>query len=83
MNYLDITKKILSESLQITADREEQLASDTPLLGSMPEFNSMAVVVLVTAIEEKLGCAIDDDEISEDVFETVGALAAFIESKMS
>ena len=42
----------------------------------------MAVVSVVGAIEEQLDCAIEDEEIIGEIFETVGALANFVSTKM-
>lgn len=54
----------------------------TPLLGSVPELDSMAVVTLITTLEERFGFAAEDDEIDGRTFETVGSLVAFVESKL-
>ncbi len=54
----------------------------TPLLGAVPEFDSMAVVTLITTIEEQFGVVVDDDEISGDVFVTVGSLTEFVLQKL-
>lgn len=43
----------------------------------------MAVVSVLTAIEEEFGISVDDDEISASIFETVGSLVAFVESKLT
>lgn len=51
------------------------------MLGGIPEFDSMAVVAVITSIEEEFGITIDDDELSASVFETVGSLSRFVESK--
>jgi acyl carrier protein len=55
----------------------------SPLLGSVPELDSMAVVQLLTAIEETYGFAIEDDEISGAVFATVNTLNDFVQSKLA
>ena len=81
MSVVIDVKNILSDVLQI-GDRVNQYADDTPLLGSIPEFDSMAVVSVITAIEENFGFIVDDDEIDADVFETFGSLVAFVESKI-
>ena len=41
------------------------------LLGSLPELDSMAVVTLITTLEERLGITVDDDEISGETFASV------------
>ena len=55
----------------------------SPLLGALPELDSMAVVGIITAMEETFGFSIDDDEISADSFETFGSLIAFVERKLN
>jgi len=77
---LEEVKVILAESLQL-ADRASDFTVDTPLLGSLPELDSFAVVTLVTALEEEYDFIVDDDEISADTFATLGTLIAFIEGK--
>ena len=63
-------------------DRAETLSTNTPLLGGIAEFDSMAVVSVVTMIEDEFGISIDDDELSADVFATVGTLADFVAKKI-
>ncbi|HEX9836899.1 MAG TPA: acyl carrier protein [Alphaproteobacteria bacterium] len=77
---LEALKRVLGEVLQIGA-RAGRLTADTPLLGSLPELDSMAVVAVITAIEEAFGIFVNDDEVSAETFETVGSLAAFIDRK--
>jgi acyl carrier protein len=52
-----------------------------PLLGSLPELDSMAVVSVMGALEEHFDIAISDDDISASTFETLGSLAAFVASQ--
>lgn len=54
---------------------------DTVLLGSVPELDSMAVIALISAIEERFQCAVDDDEIDGAVFATLGSLIEFVRNK--
>ena len=54
----------------------------TPLMGAVPELDSMGVVSLLTAFEERLGFAVEDDEIDGSIFETFGTLLAFVSSKL-
>jgi len=62
--------------------RAAKLTQATPLLGSLPELDSMAVVSVLTAIEERFGLAVDDDEVDGRTFATVGSLAEFVRSKL-
>lgn len=73
---------ILSSQLQL-GPRAGQFTPSTPLLGNLPEFDSMAVVTVIGAIEERFDIEVADDEISADIFETVGSLCRFVESKQS
>lgn len=73
-------KKILADSLQIGA-RAEALTPASPLLGAIAEFDSMVVVTVLTMIEDEFGITVEDDEVSADVFETLGTLTAFVDSK--
>ena len=49
--------------------------SDTPVLGAIPEMDSMSVVSILITFEEQYGIVIDDDEVDADVFATVGIQA--------
>jgi acyl carrier protein len=77
---LDEVKSLLDEVLSLDG-RAQQFGEDTVLLGGIPEFDSMAVVSLITAMEERFGIVVDDDEIDGSTFATVGALVAFIDAK--
>ena len=79
---LDDVKMIVGSSLQI-GSRVQQMDTATPLLGAVPELDSIAVVNLITALEEHFGITVADDEIGASTFETLGSLARFIEHKLS
>ncbi len=79
---IDEIREILRDTLQL-GDRADSLDASSPLLGAIPEFDSMAVVTVLTMVEEEYGVEIDDDEVSADVFETVGTLADFVSQKVS
>ena len=53
----------------------------TELLGALPEFDSMAVAGLLTALEERLGILIEDDEVDAEMLENYGALLTFLKAK--
>jgi acyl carrier protein len=55
-----------------------QFDRSTPLLGAMPELDSMAVVALITTLEERLGLEFHDDELDARAFASVGSLADFV-----
>lgn len=81
MDYLERIKHILRDALQL-GERADAFTASTALLGSIPEFDSMAVVSVLTMLEEEFGFAVADDEISAATFETVGSLAAFVAEKV-
>ncbi|ALK95194.1 acyl carrier protein [Massilia sp. WF1] len=78
--YLNEVKNLLIDVLNL-GDAGQALDAGSPLLGSLPELDSMAVVTLIGALEEHFGIVIDDDDISASTFETLGSLAAFVEQK--
>jgi acyl carrier protein len=79
---LDEVREILKATLQL-GDSAENLTFESELLGAMPEFDSMAVVTIITMIEEDFDIEFDDDEITADVFATVGSLADLISAKVN
>ena len=62
-------------------DRESALDRDTALLGELPELDSLAVVELATALEDRFDIVIDDDDFTGEVFETLGSLADFVAAR--
>jgi acyl carrier protein len=81
MSPTEDTKRILIQTLQL-ATNPEALTESTRLLGALPELDSMAVVTILTALEENFGFVIDDDEISADTFATLGTLVEFVARKL-
>lgn len=79
---LESVKTILGDVLSL-GPAAQALTRDSALLGSIPELDSMAVVQLLTALEEHYGITIEDDDISAHTFATVGSLADFISDKMA
>lgn len=78
--YLDEVKTLLADVLAL-GDAAQALQADSPLLGAIPELDSMAVVEVIAAIEDRFGIMIDDEDISASTFETVGSLVSFVEQK--
>jgi len=74
-------KLLLAQVLQL-GERVQQFDRSTPLMGNLPEFDSMMVIALITALEEHFDITIEDDEISAEIFETVGNLCDFVERKL-
>jgi acyl carrier protein len=81
MDKTEEVLKVLDDVLSLEG-RAMHFKTDTPLLGGIPELDSMAVVGVITALEDHFGVNIEDDEIDGSTFATVGSLAGFINSKM-
>ena len=73
---------LLDEVLSLKG-RAAAFTEKTPLLGALPELDSMAVVTLITSLEERFGFSVDDDEIDGAAFATVGSLIGFVEGKLA
>ena len=82
MDILKEVRRLLDEVLSL-GGRSAAFTRDTPLLGSIPELDSMAVVNLITALEDQFGLVVDDDDIDGSTFETVGSLADFVSGKLA
>jgi len=82
MQHLQEVTNILADVLSL-GDRKNSLKADSILLGNIPELDSMAVVNVITALEDHFGITVDDDEISAQTFETVGTLTGFVEQKLA
>ena len=82
MNISQEVLRILDEVLSL-GGRSAAFTPETPLLGAIPELDSMAVVTLITTLEEQLGIVVDDDDIDGATFETVGSLVNFVGSKLA
>jgi acyl carrier protein len=55
---------------------------DTPLLGSVPELDSMSVAGVIAALEDRFGFAVERGEIDGATFATLGSLVAFVKTKL-
>jgi acyl carrier protein len=64
-------------------DRAATLDASSPLLGSLPELDSMGVLELVHELEQRFGVEFDGEDVSAESFETLGSLTALVESKLS
>ena len=74
---VDEVAAVLAETLALAPDSAAALERDTRLFGNLPELDSMAVATVLTALEDRFGILIDDDEIDGEIFETYGNLLAF------
>lgn len=82
MNVEKDVLRVLDEVLSLKG-RTAGFSRDTHLLGAIPELDSMAVVSLITALEDNFGIVVDDDDIDGDTFATVGTLVDFVSAKVT
>lgn len=75
-------KAAVVETLGIE-NRAETIDATTPLLGALPELDSLAVLELVVELERRFGITVEDEELSADAFATLGALTEFVSEHRS
>ncbi|MHB1373776.1 MAG: acyl carrier protein [Thauera sp.] len=68
---------LLDEVLNLEG-RALTFTADTPLLGEVPELDSMAVIAVIHEIEERFGIEVPDDEVDGNSFATVGTVVEFV-----
>jgi acyl carrier protein len=78
LNTLQKVLQLLDEVLALDG-RGLGFDVDTPLLGSVPELDSMAVLAVIQEIEIRFGIEVPDDEVDGSSFETVGTVVGFID----
>ena len=76
-------KPIILKSLRITDMVPEDLRDDQPLLGGDLEIDSIDILQLILEIERHFGIKLVGAKFDEEVWGSINALAAAIESKMT
>ena len=82
VDVVEGVREVLRDALEL-GDRADGFDVSTPLFGSLAEFDSMAVVTVVLALEDCFDIVVDGDEISAETFETFGNLTRFVEGVLS
>lgn len=77
---IEQVRLILGDALGLGRLRLDEHA---PLLGAVPELDSMAVAGVIAALEQHFGIEVHDDEISARHFATLGSLSAFVRGKLA
>ena len=72
-------RELLSDVLVLAQSQVSGFAESTALFGSLPEFDSMAVANFLTALEERIGVLIEDDDVDAEDFASFGSLIEFVE----
>lgn len=82
MRLVDQVKTLLNDVLLLNG-RSKSWSEATPLIGAVPELDSMAVLGIINALEEDFGLTIAEDEVSVETFATLGSLTGFVEQKLA
>lgn len=77
----DIKEKIRQYVIETTYASPEQI-KDESLIFVEGIFDSMGFIMLINFIEETFGIKAKDSELLEDNFESINALAGFVEKKL-
>ena len=81
MNHLPDVLRVLDDALQLQG-RSASFDPHTPLLGALPELDSMAVLAVVSGLEAHFGIALRDDQLSGASFATVGSLCELVRDSL-
>lgn len=82
MNVEQEVLRVLDEVLGL-GGRSATFTRDTHLLGAIPELDSMAVVSLISSLEERLGIVVNDDDLDGSTFATVASLSDFVSAQLA
>lgn len=82
---MNIHQEVLSllDEVLVLNGRTAEFTVNTPLLGAIPELDSMAVLALLSGLEQRFGLVVADDEIEGSTFATLGSLSAFVADKLA
>jgi acyl carrier protein len=72
--------EVLTRTLGIE-DRADAITRGTRLFGELPELDSLGVVELAAALEDRFDIVIEDEDFTGEVFESVGTLTDFIDAR--
>ncbi len=77
---MDVEREVLliiDETLSLNG-RGTLFTRETPLLGAMSGLDSMTIVSILAALEERLGLSVKDGDLDSATFATVGSLVDFV-----
>jgi acyl carrier protein len=79
-NHLDVLKAILAEELKLDLDTFD-VSGGTALTDGGLDLDSVKLMELITAVEERFGFRFDDEDLRPATFESLDALAQAIEKR--
>ncbi|MFW6020469.1 MAG: acyl carrier protein [Guyparkeria sp.] len=77
----ETVRDVIVQTLDLPGPKQ-RFAPDSGLFGEIPELDSMGVVLLLTALEDRFDIQLSDDEIDAEWFETFGSVANFIRERV-
>ena len=78
----DTLRRVLGDVLGLSPARLAAITADTPLLGALPELDSMAVAGLLTEIEDRFDIIIEDEDVDGDLLGDYGSLLAYVTAQV-
>jgi acyl carrier protein len=78
---LEAVAETVAQVLEL-GERGKSLEAGTRLFGAMPELDSLAVLELITALEERFGIEFGSEDISAESFGTIGSVVALIDDRL-
>ena len=61
---LEAVKDVVVRDARASRTARTPSTPTTPLLGTLPELDSLAVLELVTSLEDRFGITVDDDDLT-------------------
>ncbi len=74
-------KKIIVENLELDV-KVGRITPETPLIDGGLNMDSIAVLELISLVEEEFGITVRDEDMSVELLGTVGSLAAYIRKQL-
>jgi acyl carrier protein len=81
-NTIEIKDKIRKFIVETTYVPEDQVSNDT-LIFAKGIFDSMGFISLISFVEEKFAIKTKDSELIEENFESINAIANYVEKKLN
>lgn len=73
-------RKVILDTLDLPGPAQ-RFTPQSGLFGEIPELDSMGVVLLLTALEDRFDIQLSDDEIDAEWFATFGTVTEFIRAR--